>query len=63
MKRQRVDKGGRLAALEKLKKSKNQDSKSKWATEEEVDSVYDIVDESEFSKRSKDLYNDWIEDG
>lgn len=63
MKRQKVDKKGRLAAFEKLKNAKNQDSKSKWATEEEVDNLYDIVDEREFSKRSENLYNDWIEDG
>ncbi|XP_055907057.1 DNA polymerase alpha catalytic subunit [Eupeodes corollae] len=61
-KRQRVDKAGRFAALEKLKNLKG--SKNKCNVEEDVDNVYEIIDEKDYEKRAKEKYggHDWIED-
>lgn len=48
--------------MEKLKQLKG--SKHKYEVEEEVDSVYEVVDEREYAKKAKQLYgDDWIEDG
>ncbi|XP_013098926.1 DNA polymerase alpha catalytic subunit [Stomoxys calcitrans] len=60
-KRQKVDKAGRFAALAKLKELKG--NKHKYEVEEEVDNVYEIVEEREYAKKAKELYgDDWIED-
>ncbi|XP_037949022.1 DNA polymerase alpha catalytic subunit [Teleopsis dalmanni] len=60
-KRARVDKGGRIAAFEKLKKLKG--NKHKYEVSEEVDNVYEIVDEREYVKKAKERYGDgWIEE-
>lgn len=63
MKRQRVDKQGRFAALQQLKACKGKKGKHKLDISEEVDNVYDVVDEKEFAKRTQKYGNDWIEDG
>lgn len=61
-KRQKIDKGGRFAAFERLRSLKG--SKNKCQIEKEVDNVYDIVEEREYVKKAAKLYgNDWIEDG
>lgn len=61
-KRQKIDKGGRFAAFEKLKKLKG--SKHKLELNEDVDNVYDTVEEKEYEKivlaRAD---SDWIDDG
>ncbi|XP_076453850.1 DNA polymerase alpha catalytic subunit-like [Babylonia areolata] len=60
--RQRVDKTGRSAALERFRKAKEQGSKNKYEMEEEKN-VYDVVEEGEYSdivrQRQED---DWIVD-
>lgn len=59
-KRQKLDKTGRLSALERLKESRT--GKRKYEVEE-IDNIYDEVDEKEYSstvlKRQRD---DWIVD-
>ncbi|OWR43101.1 putative DNA polymerase alpha catalytic subunit [Danaus plexippus plexippus] len=61
-KRQKVDKTGRLSALEKLKQLKGKGSKHKYDVDE-LENVYDLVDESEYSNRVLQRQeDDWIED-
>lgn len=59
-KRQKLDKTGRLSALERLKESRS--GKRKYEVEE-IENIYDEVDEKEYSstvlKRQRD---DWIVD-
>lgn len=59
--RQKIDKTGRLSALERLKESRSS-GKRKYEAEE-IENIYDIVDEKEYSstvlKRQRD---DWIVD-
>lgn len=58
--RQKIDKTGRLSALERLKESRS--GKRKYEIEE-IENIYDEVDEKEYSntvlKRQRD---DWIVD-
>lgn len=62
-KRQKVDKHGRMSALEKLKQLKGKGSKHKYDVDE-LENVYDTVDESEYSERVLQRQeDDWIEDG
>lgn len=60
-KRQKIDKTGRLSALERLKQARS-GGKRKYEVEE-LENVYDEVDEKEYSntvlKRQRD---DWIVD-
>ncbi|XP_046970891.1 DNA polymerase alpha catalytic subunit [Vanessa cardui] len=61
-KRQKVDKHGRMTALEKLKLLKGKGSKHKYDVDE-MENVYDTVDESEYSERVLQRQeDDWIED-
>lgn len=61
-KRQKIDRHGRSAAFEKLRGLKG--SKHKADIHEEVDNVYDTIDEREYEKRVLARADDnWIEDG
>ncbi|EDW81452.1 uncharacterized protein Dwil_GK12074 [Drosophila willistoni] len=62
VKRQRIDKNGRFAAMERLRQLKG--TKNKCQVEEQVDDVYEVVDEREYNKRAQEKYGngDWIED-
>ncbi|XP_047543862.1 DNA polymerase alpha catalytic subunit [Vanessa atalanta] len=61
-KRQKVDKHGRMTALEKLKLLKGKGSKHKYDVDE-MENVYDTVDETEYSERVLQRQeDDWIED-
>ncbi|CAG4921539.1 unnamed protein product [Colias eurytheme] len=61
-KRQKVDKHGRMSAFEKLKNLKNKGTKHKYDVDE-LENVYDTVDEREYSERVLQRQEeDWIED-
>ncbi|XP_056004368.1 DNA polymerase alpha catalytic subunit-like [Ostrea edulis] len=60
--REKKDKGGRFAALEKLKKAKQSGEKHKYDVEEEKN-VYDVVNEDEYSEIVRQRQDDdWIVD-
>lgn len=61
-KRRRVDKSGRLAALEKMRNLKGK--KNKYNIDE-MENVYDIVNEDEYAKKVNEQASEhWIdEDG
>ncbi|VVC98313.1 unnamed protein product [Leptidea sinapis] len=62
-KRQKIDKHGRMSAFEKLKQLKGKGNKHKYDVDE-VENVYETVDEREYSERVlKRQEDDWIEDG
>ncbi|CAK1548647.1 unnamed protein product [Leptosia nina] len=61
-KRHKVDKHGRMSAFEKLKQLKGKGSKHKYDVDE-LENVYDTVDEREYSERVLQRQEeDWIED-
>lgn len=61
-KRQKKDKFGRLAAFEKLKNLKGKGSKHKYEINE-IDNVYETVDEKEYTKKVLSRQDDdWIVD-
>lgn len=61
-KRAKIDRHGRSAAFEKLRGLKG--SKHKANIADEVDNVYDTIDEREYEKRVLARADeDWIEDG
>ncbi|XP_035429801.2 DNA polymerase alpha catalytic subunit [Spodoptera frugiperda] len=61
-KRQKVDRHGRLSAFEKLKQLKGKGVKNKYDVDE-MENVYDTVDEREYSERVMQRQeDDWIED-
>ncbi|XP_062567518.1 DNA polymerase alpha catalytic subunit-like [Saccostrea cucullata] len=60
--REKKDKGGRFAALERFKKTKQSGEKHKYDVEEEKN-VYDVVDEDEYSEIVRQRQDDdWIVD-
>lgn len=48
--------------MERLRQLKG--TKNKCKVEDQVDDVYDVVDEREYAKRAQEKYgDDWIEEG